>query len=885
MPTSRPVVTLIDASGFIFRAYHAIANLSTSKGVPTNALYGFTRMLLKTLRDFAPTHVALAFDLDSRQGRLAIDPEYKATRVAPPEDLLPQFDLVRRVVRALNLPILEARGWEADDVIGTVVQRAREEGFAAHIITGDKDFVQLVGDDVTLFDPMHDRRTTVAEVRERLGILPTQMCDYLALVGDASDNVPKVPGVGPKTAGELIAKFGSVEALLARASEIEKPKLREAVLGHAESIQRAKKLVTFKMDLPLGVTMSDLVRRPIHHEETRALFTEFEFFRLLADLPPTPASPQVDTPWEALGTTEALDAFVASARDSGRVAVIPAFEGLPHQAVLLGIGVALPNGRSAFMPWERTSLMSAPVDVAQMRVKAAAILADAGIQKIVHDHKALLRLLEASRTELAGEVVDVEMLSYLLNPSRREHALADLAQERLGVALPAPTGGPRSRLADRSIEELGPVFSARANAALKMVEALSREVEESGLGKLWREVERPLIPVLAKMERAGIKLDVQAIARVSARVDTEAAAHLTAIHQAAGHEFNVASNAQLGKVLFEELKLPVLRKGKTGPSADQEVLEKLGQHHPIARSILEYRGLTKLKSTYLDTLLPLLGPDQRLHTTFHPAATATGRLSSSDPNLQNIPIRTELGREIRRAFVAEDGFALLSADYSQIELRILAHFAGDAALLEAFAKDEDIHRRTAAEVFGVTQQGVSDQQRRIAKMVNFGIAYGLSAHGLSTRLDIPMDEAKGIIDRYFERYSGMRRYLDETVATARERGFVETLWGRRRWMNDLRAGNRQVVQAAERAAINMPIQGTAADIIKVAMLRVAAALAERKLEARMLLQVHDELVFEVPKSEVAEITQLVREHMSGVVTLAVPLKVEIGSGPTWADTH
>jgi DNA polymerase I len=891
-PRSAPVLTLIDASSFIFRAYHAIPPLSTSKGVPTNAVLGFTRMVLKALKDLQPTHVALAFDKESRTERQKIDPNYKAHREGPPEDLVPQFELIRRVVEALNLPVLEVAGWEADDVIGTLTRRAKEEGFCVQVVTGDKDFIQIVDEDVRLFDPMKDVHTGPAEVRARLGIEPRQMRDYLALVGDAVDNIPKVPGIGPKTATELIQQFGSVETLLTRLDEVKKPKIREALASHREGLLRARQLVTFKTDLELNVTLPELVRRPFDTAKAKQLFTELEFYRLVNELPadtaaPRPAAPAA--PPTLVTTEEELKALVEAARAAGSLFLVPAFEGPPFTAPLVGLGLALPDGRTAYAPLRHQVLGSRQVPEPRFAELSRELLADPQVKKGGHDLKALTLVLASSGLTLRGAHDDVELLSYLLNPSRREHALTDLARERLNTelaALPAVTEGKKGRaLADHGPEEVASAYASRADAARQLAPRLWQDLEEVGLAKLARELELPLLPVLARMERRGVRLDTAVLQTISAKVDAECEEKVRSIHELAGREFNVGSNPQLAQVLYSDLKLPVLKKGKTGPSTDQEVLEKLAEQHPLPGALLEYRSLSKLKSTYLDTLPSLVARDGRIHTTYHQAATATGRLSSSDPNLQNIPIRTELGREIRRAFVAEPGNLLVSADYSQIELRLLAHIAEDPVLIEAFQRDEDIHSRTAAEIFGVAPEQVDREQRRVAKTVNFGIAYGLSPHGLSTRLGIELEQARDIIERYFTRYAGIRRYLEETVERARKTGYVETMFGRRRLMADLHSRNRQVAQAAERAAINMPIQGTAADLIKKAMLEVDAALAAEQSRAVMLLQVHDELLFEAPEAEVETVKALARRCMSSVATLKVPLKVEVGAGRTWADAH
>jgi DNA polymerase I len=885
MADPAPLLTLIDASGFIFRAYHAIQSLSTSRGVPTNAVYGFTRMLLKTIRELQPTHLALCFDKESRSGRQEIDPSYKANRPGPPDDLVPQFELIRQVVKVLQVPVLEYAGWEADDVIATLVRAARLQGYRVQVVTGDKDMVQLVDEQVTLYDPMYDRHTGPKEALERFGVLPEQMRDYLALVGDAIDNVAKVPGIGPKTAVELLQQFGNVETLLAQLDQVKKPKVRESLRAHADSLLRAKQLVTARVDLPIATDMGQLERRPILGEEARALFTELEFYKLLQEMP---ASPQ---PALALRTTRVVRLPAELVRVSDAVlhsgaAFVPAYSGPAALGRLIGLAIALEDDVVYLPLAHRGENLPLPA----FKELLGPVFANPTVGKDGHDLKTLGNLLGTLSLELAGVRGDVELLSYLLNPSRREHTLEDLARERLRLELPPAIRTAAGRreaagLAERFSEEVAEAFGARAQAVRQLAPQLWQEVDGAQLGQLARDLELPLVPVLSRMEGFGVRVDQSVLSEISREVDTQCAAQEAELQRLAGREFNVNSNAQLAQVLYSELKLPVLKRGKTGPSTDAEVLEKLAQEHPLPRVLLEYRTLSKLKSTYLDALGPLIAVDGRLHTTFHQAATATGRLSSSDPNLQNIPIRTDVGRSIRRAFVADPGWKLLSADYSQIELRILAHIAEDPALLEAFRADEDVHVRTAAEVFGITAGQVSSEQRRVAKMVNFGIAYGLSPYGLATRLDIPQEEAAAIIERYFARYTGIRRYLEETVARAKRTGVVETLFGRRRLMEDLHSTNRATAQAAERAAINMPIQGTAADLIKMAMLRIDTQFRERGLRTRMLLQVHDELLLEAPEAELEEASVLVRSTMSGVASLRVPLRVDLGVGQNWAEAH
>lgn len=867
-PSGPQTLTLIDASGLIFRAYHALPPLTTSKGQPTNAVLGFTRMVLKLMRERSPTHLALCFDRDSRKGRLAIDPQYKANRVAPPDDLVSQFSLIRKIAEVLQVPIAEEPGWEADDVIATLTGRALKAGFEVEIITSDKDFLQLLQPGVRIYDPMKDKPITEADALERFGVKPSQMRDYQALVGDAIDNIPKVPGVGPKTAADLLAQFGTIEQLLARPEEITKPKIREAIKTHVEQLHRALKLVSFRDDLEVPGQPADFVVKGIRQAEARAMFTELEFFRLNQELPsapPTPLRQQATLVRDEASLQKLVNEF------GSRVSLAPAFDGEPHSAELLGLGV-VSGDACAYLPVK--DLGAATVT----RVLKPA-LERAGLELEAHDGKALLHLLHSIGIDGVTLHTDLELLSYLLNPSRKEHELADLARERLRAEL--PVRGKETI----TVEQLAQVSGASADAISRLVDDLWTEANGVGLAPLATGLEFPLVPVLTRMERAGVFIDRSVLSEVSAQIDGMIGQLLADVYRHAGREFNVGSPPQLAQVLYDELKLPVLKKNKTAPSTDHEVLEKLAEEHPLPRAIIEYRSVAKLKSTYLDTLPELIGADGRIRTTFHQAAAATGRLSSTNPNLQNIPIRTELGRQIRRAFIAEPGWVLVSADYSQVELRILAHISGDEGLVRAFAEDADVHARTAAEVFGVAVGEVTDEQRRAAKMVNYGIAYGLSAHGLSTRLNIPVEEAKGIIDRYFQRFPGINRYVEDTLESARKKGFVESIFGRRRYMPDLVSRNRQVAMAAERAAINMPIQGSAADLVKRAMLELDRRIPEAKLNGRMLLQVHDELLFECPEGEADALEKLAREVMAGVAQLKVPLVVDVGRGRSWADAH
>ncbi|ABC81084.1 DNA polymerase I [Anaeromyxobacter dehalogenans] len=896
-----PTLTLIDGSGFIFRAYHAIPHLSTTKGIPTNAVYGFTNMLLKALREHAPTHVALVFDAGRRSFRHDIDPEYKANRPEAPDDLAAQFPLVRDVARALNVPVIEEAGYEADDIIATLASHARAEGWEVVVVTGDKDFAQLVDGGLSLYDPMAEASgrggwTGPAEVEKKMGVRPEQVIEYQSILGDKIDNVPGIPGVGEVTAAALVRHFGTTEAMLARPAEIPAAvsrggeKLRDKVVANAERIRTNRRLVALRRDLDLPFAPEAFGRRPPDQERARALFSELEFSRLVKELPPPPPTARAETP-ETIDGRAALDAAVAAlVRAGGPAGLVPVLgDGPPRSAPLVGLAFA-GAGRAFYLPLGHRYLGApAPLPAADVR-EGLRPLVEAALPLHAHDLKSAAHALARLGLARSGPGEDTELMSRLLLPTRREHALVDVARERTSCELPrSPADGAKRGapgLEGLEVERVAAWAGACAAALPDLAAKLAEALETERLGALYREVERPLVPVLVEMERAGILVDRGAMEGMSAEFGKAMQDLEARIHAAAGHPFNVASTRELAQVLFVELELPVVKRLKTGPSTDQDVLEKLAEQHALPRLVLEHRSLSKLKGTYVDALPQLVDPaDGRIHTTFHQAGAATGRLSSSDPNLQNIPVRTELSRRIRQAFVAPAGARLLSADYSQIELRILAHYSDDPGLLQAFRDREDVHTRTAAETFGVAPEQVTPDQRRIAKVLNFGIAYGLSAFGLSQRLDLPPSEAQGIIDRYFTRYAGVRRYIEWAVEEARAKGESRTLFGRARAMPEIAARNPALRNAAERTAINTPIQGTAADVVKIAMIRVHAALAQERREARLLLQVHDELVLEVPERELEPVEALVRREMEGAARLKVPLEVQVGHGQTWAEGH
>ena len=895
-------LTLIDGSGFIFRAYHALPPLSTTKGQPTQAVYGFTTMLLKALRERSPTHVALVFDAARHTFRHDIDPGYKAGRPEAPDDLKVQFPLVREVAKALRVKVVEEAGVEADDVIGTLACKAEELGWEVVVVTGDKDFAQLVNERVSLYDPMAEASgrggwTGPDEVQKKLGVRPDQVVEYMSILGDKIDDVPGIPGVGEVTAAGLIRYFGTVEEMLRRVEEIPKAvarggeKLRERIAGSAERIRTNRKLVALRCDLALPYGPAAFERQPPDEERTRALFGELEFSRLIKDLPAPPPTARKER-IESVVTREALEEAVEFLLGAGAVGVRPAFSGeAPRTDPLVGIGLA-GAGRAFYLPLGHQYLGAPKPPKEDELREALRPLIEGETVKHAHDLKASMHAMARLGLAWRGPGMDTELASRLLLPTRREHALPDVARERIGSELPRdPSGGDSARRSERvplegiEVERVGGWCAAGAATLPDLAKSLSAALEEEKVLSLYDEVERPLVPVLVAMERAGIAVDRGAMTGMSEEFGHAMEELLHAIHEAAGHPFNVASTRELGQVLFEELGLPVLKRLKTGPSTDQDVLEKLAEQHALPRLVLEHRSLSKLKSTYVDALPELIGPDGRIHTTFHQAGAATGRLSSSDPNLQNIPVRTELSRRIRSAFVAPEGRRLVSADYSQIELRILAHYSDDPALLEAFRSKEDVHTRTAAETFGVKPDLVTPDMRRVAKVLNFGIAYGLSAYGLSQRLDLPGAEAQAIIDRYFARYAGVRSYVEWATAQARRNGESRTLYGRVRAMPEIGSRNPALRMAAERTAINTPIQGTAADIVKLAMVRVHRSLTRERPSALLLLQVHDELVLEVAEGEVEPVGDLLRREMVAAASLKVPLEVEVGSGRSWAEAH
>jgi DNA polymerase-1 len=884
-------IYLVDGSSYIYRAYYAIRRLTNSSGLPTNAVFGFTNMLLKVIRDEAPDHLAVVFDARGPSFRKELYPDYKANRAAMPEDLRPQIPLIKQVVQAFNLPALELQGYEADDIIATLARRFAARGLAVTVVTGDKDLMQVVGERVRLLDTMKDRTVGPNEVAERFGGPPDKVVEVQALAGDSSDNVPGVPGIGEKTARDLIQKFGTVENLLANIDQVSGKKRQENLRNFGDQALLSKKLVQLVDDLDLTVDYDNFVLGEPDREALTGLFKELEFHKLLQEFSSDERASGED--YHTVLTKAQLDELVAALKAAGRFAFDTETTSLDAtRADLVGLSFAVTPGQAWYIPLGHRYL-GAPeqLDRALVLETLRPLLADARLAKIAQNAKYDLLVLRRAGLEVAGLECDTMLASYLANPAAKSHSLDNLAAELLGyrtISYSEVAGKGKNRVGFEEVEVArAAVYAAEdADITLRLAERLLPQVVEAGQEKLFREVELPLVNVLADMEWAGVRIDSAFLRGLSADMETRLTALEKEVHELAGTPFNVASPKQLGEVLFERLKLPRGKKTKTGWSTDVEVLTGLAEEHPIAARVLDYRSLAKLKSTYCDALPKLVHPDTgRIHTSFNQAVTATGRLSSSDPNLQNIPIRTEEGRRIREAFIPAEGNGLLAADYSQVELRILAHMADEPALKDSFARGEDIHARTASEIFGVFLEMVTPDMRRQAKTINFGVLYGMSAFGLAKSLGIGRKEAQAYIDNYFARYPKVLEFMEAKKDEARRQLYVTTLLGRRCAVPEIASKNGAVRGYAERNAINYPIQGSAADIIKVAMVRISERLAAEQLQTRMVLQVHDELVFDVPEAEREAVQDLVRQEMEGAAQLEVPLLVDIGWGRNWREAH
>ena len=894
---------LVDGSGFIFRAYFGLrAPMFAADGTPTNAVFGFMRLLMSLLKDHNPAHVAVVFDPPGGSFRNQLYAEYKANRAEPPDDLKPQFKLCREATTALGIPALEVTGYEADDVIGTLATRWSQTGRPCVVVTADKDMMQLVCPLIRLNDGK-ERDIGRAEVIERFGVPPERVIEVLGLAGDSSDNIPGVSGIGEKTAALLLAEHGDLETLLAAAAAGKvKGKRGQSLVEQADIARLSAKLATIACDAPIELDPESLARTPPSPEVLRTFLRRMKFNQFLRELGlDTRNENQIDrSTYRTITTRGELEKVVAAVRAAGRMAFDLETTGLDTlQAKIVGFSLAWAPGDAVYIPVAH-DYPGAPAQLSKAEVAAVLgpLLEDPNLpklgQNVKYECQVLRHDLGVTYRGIAG---DSMLAAYLLDANRRTYTLDELSAEVLGhkmLGFQEVTGGTGDTPATRNDGRFGRVdintatqYAAEdADVALRLCDVFHPRIQAAGMDPLYRDIELPLAQVLARMESWGIRLDALMLRTQSLRFAQRIADLEQQCHVAAGGSFNIGSTKQLGEILFEKLDLPTGKKTKTGYSTDQAVLETIADLHPLPALVLAYRHFTKLKSTYLDTLPGLIHPKTgRLHTSFRQAVAATGRLSSNEPNLQNIPIRSEEGREIRRAFIAEDGWKLLSADYSQIELRVLAHISGDPGLCAAFAEGADVHARTAADVFEVPQSEVTPEQRRQAKAINFGLIYGMGAFRLGRDLGIPQAQAKGIIDRYFKRYPGVRRYFDETVATARATKSVSTLYGRVRSLPEIDARNANLRMGAERVAVNTPIQGTAADLLKIAMIRLDARLTREQRRARILLTVHDELVLEVPEDELETIGPIVREEMEGAATFHVPLRVEIGVGQNWAEIH
>ena len=912
----RPTLFLIDGYALIYRAFFAMISrpLTTSSGENTSAPYGLARFLVRLLEEHEPEYVGMVFDAGD-SFRTEVHPEYKATREKMPEELEASIPRCRALVEAFRVPVLEVAGWEADDVIGSLAAQASERGVRTVIVSGDKDFYQLIDENTFLLNPgrggpaaVEEEWVTPENASDRLGVAPHQVTDYLALLGDSSDNVPGVPGIGKKTANALLAEFGSLDELIARVDEVGITRARKALRENAERARLSRELVTIRRDVPIELDLDRLARQPPDRDRLRQLFLALEFRSLVREFAPAVEAMTRESEYRLVTEAGELKSLVEAARKAKRVALaVVGSSGDPMRAGLVGLGLAVSPGRAWYLPFghvapavardeagdpvlsfEDPRIVSLPaLGSSDAAAGLRELLADPAVEKIGHDLKFCLHVLERAGAPVASLAFDVSLASYCLDPGKRQQDLDLLALERFGHTLAgssAEVSGSDLAPAERDVEEVAPAVAEEADYSLRLAGVLGEDLRAHEMLHLFESVEMPLLPVLVDMERAGIRIDIEFFHDLSRKLRRDIDLIREEIFKIAGEEVNLRSVQQLRELLFDRLGLPVVKRTKTGPSTDESVLMALAaEGHQIPRLIVEYRELDKLDGTYVSKLPRLVNPETgRIHTTFNQMATTTGRLSSSDPNLQNIPIRSEIGRGIRKGFVPEEGWLFVGADYSQVELRVLAHLSGDPAFVEAFREGRDIHRETAARIFGVASEAVSPAMRAQAKTINFATIYGQGPVALAAQLGISRTEARTFIDQYFERFSGVRDFLEEMKERARAQGYVETLIGRRRYIPEIRSRNPGMRGYGERTATNSPIQGTAADLIKIAMIRLHDRLAaEYGGRVRMLLQVHDELLFEVRDGLTDEVAKVVRGEMEGAADLDVPLEVDIGVGDSW----
>ena len=915
-------LVLVDGSSYLYRAYHALPPLTNSKGQPTGAVKGVINMLRRLRKDYPQSPIAVVFDAKGKTFRDDLFAEYKANRPPMPDDLRPQVQPIHDIVTAMGLPLLVVEGVEADDVIGTLARQAAEKSRPVIISTGDKDMAQLVCEHVHLVNTMTESYLDAPGVKEKYGFGPELMIDFLALMGDKIDNIPGVPGVGEKTALGLIQGLGGLDAIYANLEAVRTldfrgaKKMPEKLQEHRDQAFLSYQLATIKTDVPLAVTPESIHIGQPDNQRLLSLFKELEFKSWVAelsdaevvstteDLFETPATTSerpdaplvaIETRYDTITDMAALEKWIARLSDVDLFAFDTETTSLDAmQARIVGVSFAVAPGEAAYVPCGHDYL-DAPeqLDLDMVLQALKPLLEDAGRQKVGQNLKYDRSVLLNHEIKLAGIAYDTMLESYVLNSIGSRHNMDDLAQKYLDHTTIlfediAGKGAKQLTFNQITVENAAPYAAEDADITLRLHQRLWPELEAiPSLKRVFTDIEMPLVPVLSNIERNGALVDAKLLGQQSIELGKRMVELERKAYDIAGQEFNLGSPKQLGAILFDQLKLPVIKKTPTGsPSTAEEVLQELALDYPLPKVLMEYRMLAKLKSTYTDKLPLMINPQtKRIHTSYHQAVAATGRLSSTDPNLQNIPIRNEEGRRIRQAFIAPTGHKIVAADYSQIELRIMAHLSEDAGLLHAFEQELDVHRATAAEVFGVGLDQVTPEMRRSAKAINFGLIYGMSAFGLAKQLRLGRNEAQQYIDRYFERYPGVQRYMNETRSLAHEQGYVETLFGRRLYLPDINARNKNLQLAAERTAINAPMQGTAADIIKTAMISVDSWLAESQLDARIIMQVHDELVLEVADAHTDVVSKAVRQHMSAAAKLRVPLLVEVGVGNNWDEAH
>ncbi len=884
---------LIDGSAYIYRAYHAIRNLSNSQGLPTNAAFGFTRMLLKLIEDRDPEYLVMFFDAKGPTFRHEMYEKYKANRPAMPEDLSVQIPYIKEITKGFNLKVIEMPGFEADDLIGTFSRQGQDAGFHVIMVTGDKDFMQLVTEKAIIWDPMKNKTIDVSFIEESFGLRPSQMIDVMGLSGDTADNIPGVPGIGPTIAASLIKTFGSIKELYEKVDTITKKKQHENLVKYKDQAFLSKKLVTIDTNAPISLEPDQIIKKEPDADALSKIFKNLEFKQL--SLSYSQKSDLSKKKYTGVFDTEALTDLISTLNTAGLFAVdTETTSKNPMRAALVGLSFAVRKDEAFYIPCAHVD-PDAPAQLPLSDVLKALhpLLENPEIKKVGQNIKYDQTVLKRHGIDLKGIVFDTMVASYLIDPSKHSHSLDRIAMDFLDHKTisfedVAGKGNKDKGLAEVPVEKAVPYACEDADITLMAYKIFQPMIKESGLEKLFEDVEMPLLQILMAMEMEGILVDKDKLCDLSSSFGQQLTTIQEEVYQIAGEEFNLNSSQQLGRILFEKLQLPVQKKTKkkTGYSTDVDVLTTLSTQHELPALILRHRTLAKLKSTYTDALIELIHPETgRIHTSYNQTVTATGRLSSSEPNLQNIPIRSDEGKEIRKAFIPKPGCLFIAADYSQVELRILAHYADDKILIKAFEADEDIHTRTALEVFQVLPSFITPDVRRQAKAINFGIVYGMSPFGLAKELGISQKMAKNYIDGYFARYKGVKSFIENTIEDARRAGMTSTLLGRIRPLPEINSSNKNMRMFAERTAINTPIQGTAADLIKLAMIKVDTAIREKNIKSVMLLSVHDEIVLETPEDEVDAVKSMMKRIMENVWNLKVPLKVNIGVGKNWAEAH